>query len=53
MSTRDELLRAMIELAAVNREAYRELRADAWDRVVRNHQAKTPEQIAAWKRDAS
>ena len=53
MGVKTELLRALNELAAVDREAFRELRADAWAMVVKNHQRKSPEQIAKWLRESS
>jgi hypothetical protein len=53
MDLKTELLRALTELAAVDREAYREVRAKAWDRVVRNHQNKTAGQLLDWSKNAS
>ncbi len=53
MDTKQELLQVLLELAAVDRDAYREVRSEAWARVVRNHQRKTPEQLDKWNRGAS
>ena len=50
---RDEWMRLMTELAAIDREAYRELRAEAWASVAISHGEQTPEQRAAWTRGAS
>lgn len=50
---RDEWLCLMLELAAIDRDAYREIRAEAWERVAKNHAAKSPDEIDAWKRQAS
>ncbi|HVY79863.1 MAG TPA: hypothetical protein VG994_02685 [Steroidobacteraceae bacterium] len=43
----------MLELATLDRDAYREIRAEAWERVVANHGRKSPEEIEAWKKRAS
>lgn len=43
----------MLELAATDRDKYREVRAEAWDRVAAAHERKSPKQIAAWKARAS
>jgi hypothetical protein len=50
---RDEWLRLMIELAALDRDAYREIRAEAWRRVAQSHATKSPEEIAAWQERSS
>lgn len=50
---RDEWLRLMLELAALDRDAYREVRAEAWQRVARRHAAKSPQEIADWERSSS
>lgn len=43
----------VIELAALDRDSYREVRADAWKRVADSHEPHTPEQRAAWIAEAS
>ena len=48
-----ELMKALTELAAIDRDAYRELRAEAWRRVAKGHASKSPEQIREWMRGAS
>lgn len=48
-----ELMKVLTELAAADRDAYREIRAEAWRRIAKSHARKTPEQIAAWMRGAS
>ncbi len=50
---RDEWMRLMIELAAVDREAYRAIRAEAWRAAQRNHATKSPEEIETWRRGSS
>ncbi len=50
---RDEWLRLMTELAELDREAFREIRALAWSRVAQSHQEKSPAQIAAWLGESS
>ena len=50
---RDEWVRLMIELASLDRDVYREIRAEAWRCVERNHAAKSPEQLAAWVEGSS
>lgn len=53
MTGQDEWLALMTELAALDRDSFRELRAEAWERVVRGHGEKDAKQIAEWKRNAS
>lgn len=48
-----EFMSLMLELAETDREEYRRIRADAWDRVARAHGEKTTEQRAEWSRNAS
>jgi hypothetical protein len=48
-----EWVRLMLELADLDRDAFRELRAQAWARVQQRHGEKSPEQIAAWLRSSS
>jgi hypothetical protein len=50
---RDEWLRLMTELAVVDRETYRELRAEAWSRIVKGHKRKSQAELAAWRLNAS
>ncbi len=50
---RDEWLRLMTELANLDRNLYREVRAFAWARIKMQHMRKTPEQIAAWVSESS
>jgi hypothetical protein len=50
---RDEWLRLMTELAVVDRERFREIRAEAWSRVAQGHQEKTQDELAAWRLNAS
>lgn len=50
---RDEWVRLMTELAALDRNEYRAVRAEAWDRIQRAHAAQTPEERARWRRNAS
>ena len=50
---RDEWLRLMLELAAMNRETYRAFRAEVWDEIAREHKGKSPQQLASWKKHAS
>ena len=52
-SGRDEWLRLMVEIAATDRDLYRKLRQEAWDRVERGHAEKTAEERAVWQRNAS
>jgi hypothetical protein len=49
----DEWLRLMEEIAAVDRDEYRRLRAGAWEAAIRSHRRKTPQQLASWRRNAS
>jgi hypothetical protein len=51
--TRDEWLRLMVELAETDRDRYRQIRAEAWDRVAKGHSQKTPEEISEWRKNAS
>jgi hypothetical protein len=53
MGTKAELLKLMTYLAENDREVYRQLRAEAWALIAAKHSQKTPEQIAAWKQQAS
>lgn len=53
MTGQEEWLALMTELAALDRDKFRELRAEAWERVVRGHGEKTPAQIQKWTRNAS
>lgn len=48
-----EWMSLMLELAETDREEYRRVRADAWDRVARCHNEKSPEQREEWSRNAS
>jgi hypothetical protein len=50
---RAEWLRLMLELGRTNREAYREIRSQAWALVAKRHAEKTPEEIAAWVQASS
>ena len=43
----------MVELAALDREKYRELRAEAWECVVAAHAEKTDEDKKIWSENAS
>jgi hypothetical protein len=43
----------MLELGRTNREAYREIRSQAWALVAKRHAEKTPEEIAAWVQASS
>jgi hypothetical protein len=53
MDKKLELLRVLTELAAADREAYREIRSEAWRRIAAGHADKTTEQRKAWSRNAS
>jgi len=48
-----EFVAAMTGLAALDRDAYRELRAEAWSMVQSNHANKSEQQRADWKKNAS
>lgn len=50
---RNEWLRLMNELAALNRAEYRRVRAAAWRAVRDQHSDKTDEQITEWQGNAS
>lgn len=50
---RDEWMKAMTELAELDRERYREVRAEAWASVAISHGEQTPEQRAAWEQRSS
>ncbi len=52
-NARDEWLTLMLELAEMNRDAYRAFRAEVWAEIARGHNTKSPEQLAAWERLAS
>lgn len=51
--SREEWLRLMLELARLDRDAFREVRAEAWDRVTAAHGRKSQKQIAVWRSRAS
>lgn len=53
MTRRNEWLRLMNELAGLDREAFRVLRMEAWQRVAVRHASKTPAEIAVWEQGAS
>lgn len=48
-----EWLTVMLRLRETNREAYEQLKAEAWECIARAHGEKTPEQLDAWKAGAS
>lgn len=50
---REEWVRLMREIAALDREEYRRLRAEAWEAVARSHRRKVPAEITAWTARAS
>jgi hypothetical protein len=52
-NTGHELVMVLVELGQVDRELYRQLRAEAWAMAARNHQRKSPAQREAWLRRAS
>jgi hypothetical protein len=52
-ATEMEFVVAMAELGAADREAYRQLRAEAWAMVAANHGRKDQRAIATWLEKAS
>ncbi len=50
---RDEFLRLMLGIATANRDDYREVRRECWERVARSHGEKTDEERANWTRNCS
>lgn len=48
-----ELAAALVQIGKEDRGAFRTMRHEIWEMVRANHAGKTPEQIAAWSRNAS
>lgn len=48
-----EFVVAMVTLAKVDRDAYRLLRAEAWDMAAANHARKSAAEREIWARSAS
>lgn len=48
-----EWIRLMTEIAAADRNDYRKLRQEAWERVASGHGEKTAEEREIWRQNAS
>lgn len=50
---RNEWLALMLELAELNRDAYRAFRSEVWQEIAAGHKGKSSEELASWKERAS
>lgn len=50
---RARLVRALLEIASIDRDEYRKLRAEMWQAVARSHNRKPPKQLREWSARAS
>lgn len=53
MTRKNEWMKLMSELAEIDRDEFRRIRARAWAAVANKHGAMTEEEIAAWVENAS
>lgn len=48
-----DFVAVMARIGRDNRDLYRQLRAEAWEMVRRNHEKRSAKQLEVWKRNAS